>query len=238
MLEIRGLHVSYDHITALLDVSFRVEKGSVVSIIGSNGAGKSTLINTISGLVKRRSGDILYKGDPLPQAPHQVVRRGIVQVPEGRRVFSNLTVFENLVMGGARTPAKRAGKKIEKMLSLFPILGERRGQMAGTLSGGEQQMLAIARGLMAEPDILLLDEPSLGLAPKIVAQVFDMIGEINRSGITVLLVEQNASRAMAISSYTYVLENGRIVREGDSASLRRDRQIRETYLGVVKEEGP
>jgi branched-chain amino acid transport system ATP-binding protein len=237
VLEIRNLSVNYDHITALIDVSFHVQKGSIVSIIGSNGAGKSTLINTISGLVKRKSGDILFEGKPLPQSVHQIVHKGIVQVPEGRRVFPNLTVYENLVMGGSRIPKKNAVRNIYEMLELFPILSDRKGQLAGTLSGGEQQMLAIARGLMAEPKILLLDEPSLGLAPKIVVQVFEIIKQINQTGITILLVEQNANQAMTISSYTYVLENGMIVRKGESADLRKDKQIRETYLGVIKEDG-
>ncbi|NLF26993.1 MAG: ABC transporter ATP-binding protein [Clostridiales bacterium] len=236
MLRISNLSVNYDHIVALEDVSFFVEKGSIVSIIGSNGAGKSTLINTISGVVRRKSGEILLDGRPLPAAAHKVVREGVVQVPEGRHVFPNLTVAENLVMGGARRSAKDAARKIPEMYQLFPILGERKKQMAGTLSGGEQQMLAIARGLMAEPEILLLDEPSLGLAPIIVNQVFKIIRRINDSGITVLLVEQNASKAMAISDYTYVLENGKVVREGASRELRNDPQIQSAYLGETRED--
>ena len=235
MLKIRDLCVNYDHIVALENVSFTVEKGSIVSIIGSNGAGKSTLINTISGVVRKKSGEILLNDRPLPAASHKVVREGVVQVPEGRHVFPNLTITENLIMGGARRKAALANKKIPEMYDLFPILGERRSQMAGTLSGGEQQMLAIARGLMAEPEILLLDEPSLGLAPIIVNQVFDIIRRINASGITVLLVEQNASKAMAISDYTCVLENGHIVREGRSSELRNDPQIQSAYLGEAKE---
>lgn len=235
MLEIRHVSVNYDRINALNDVSFHVEKGTIVSIIGSNGAGKSTLINAISGLVKRKSGDILFEEKLLPQAAHKIVQRGIVQVPEGRRVFPHLTVHENLIIGGSRLPAKSANKRIGDMFELFPILEERKNQHAGTLSGGEQQMLAIARGLVAEPIILLLDEPSLGLAPKIVSQIFDIIQYINQTGITVLLVEQNAYQAMAISSYTYVLENGVVVREGESATLKQDTTIRETYLGIVKE---
>jgi len=235
MLKIQNLSVNYDHIVALENVSFAVEKGSIVSIIGSNGAGKSTLINTISGVVRRKSGEILLNGQPLPTAPHKVVHKGVVQVPEGRHVFANLTITENLIMGGSRISAAQANKKIPEMYELFPILGERRNQMAGTLSGGEQQMLAIARGLMAEPDILLLDEPSLGLAPIIVNQVFEIIQRINKSGITILLVEQNASKAMAVSDYTCVLENGKIVREGKSSELRNDPQIQSAYLGEVKE---
>lgn len=231
MLQIKHLSVNYDHIVALEDASFEVERGSIVSIIGSNGAGKSTLLNTISGLVRRKGGDILLDGAPLPLRPHQVVRRRIVQVPEGRRVFPGLTVTENLIMGGARIAAGESKRQMEKMYCLFPILGERRSQMAGTLSGGEQQMLAIARGLMAQPDILLLDEPSLGLAPIIVTQVFDIIREINEMGITVLLVEQNANKAMEVSHYTYVLENGHISMSGPSDVLRNNENIKKSYLG-------
>jgi branched-chain amino acid transport system ATP-binding protein len=231
VLKIRNLCVNYDHIVALDDVTFSVDKGSAVSIIGSNGAGKSTLINTISGVVKRRSGEILLHDKPLPTAPHKVVQAGVVQVPEGRRVFTNLTVTENLIMGGSRISSSAANKKLPAMYELFPILGQRRSQMAGTLSGGEQQMLVIARGLMSEPEILLLDEPSLGLAPILVNQVFDIITGIIQSGITVLLVEQNARKAMMISDYTYVLENGRIVKHGKSADLRNDDEIKRAYLG-------
>lgn len=237
MLKIENLCVNYDHIVALSDVSFEVAKGSIISIIGSNGAGKSTLINAISGVVKKKSGRVSWNGKPLPAAIHKVVREGVVQVPEGRRVFANLTVTENLVMGGSRIPAARAKALIPQMVKLFPILEARGNQMAGTLSGGEQQMLAIARGLMSQPELLLLDEPSLGLAPIIVNQVFDIIKQINNSGITVLLVEQNASKAMTISDYTYVLENGRIVKQGLSSHLRQDEDIRKAYLGDVVDEG-
>ncbi len=231
MLEIKDLSVSYGHIVALDDVSFKVENGTIVSIIGSNGAGKSTLLNTISAVVKRKSGEILMDGEELPVVAHKVVRQGVVQVPEGRRVFPGLTVTENLIMGGSRISAAEAKKKIPDMYKLFPRLDERKDQMAGTLSGGEQQMLAIARGLMAEPKILLLDEPSLGLAPIIVNQVFEIIKTINERGITVLLVEQNANKAMAISDYTYVLENGKIVNEGPSKELLTNADIRKSYLG-------
>ncbi len=226
-----GLSVNYGHITALRDVSISVEKGSIVSIIGSNGAGKSTLMNAISGVVKKESGILKLADKQLPSQAHKVVKSGIIQVPEGRRVFAGLTVTENLVMGGCRIKASEARKKLPEMYELFPILGQRKNQMAGTLSGGEQQMLAIARGLMAEPELLLLDEPSLGLAPIIVSQVFDIIKEINGKGITVLLVEQNASKAMAISDYTYVLENGKIAAQGPSETLRSDDSIKKAYLG-------
>jgi len=231
MLEIKNLSVNYGHITALIDVSFMVEKGSIVSIIGSNGAGKSTLLNTISGVVRKKSGSIMLNGRELPPVPHRIVKSGIIQVPEGRRVFAGLTVEENLVMGGARISAAAARKKFSDMYDMFPILGERKAQLAGTLSGGEQQMLAIARGLMAEPEILLLDEPSLGLAPLIVTQVFKTIRTINGTGITILLVEQNAAQALAISNTTYVLENGHIIASGPSQELRANSDIRKAYLG-------
>ena len=229
--EIENLSVNYGHITALTDVSVKVEKGQIVSIIGSNGAGKSTLMNAISGVVKRQKGTIRLNGQELSSKPHQVVKSGIIQVPEGRRIFPGLTITENLIMGGVRIDAKKAAVKIPEMYELFPILGQRKDQMAGTMSGGEQQMLAIARGLMAEPEILMLDEPSLGLAPIIVNQVFDIIKEINKKGITVLLVEQNASKSMAISDYTYVLENGVVVNEGVSSVLKNDENVKKSYLG-------
>lgn len=231
MLEIKSLSVNYDHITALIDVSFMIEKGSIVSIIGSNGAGKSTLLNTVSGIVKKKSGELFLKGKPLPTTVHKVVKKGIIQVPEGRKVFPALTIRENLIMGGCRLPVSASKDKFEKMYDMFPILGQRQNQMAGTLSGGEQQMLAIARGLMAEPEILLLDEPSLGLAPIIVNQVFDIIKKINRTGITILLVEQNAGQAMAISDTTYVLENGKVVISGKSSELQHNDDIKKAYLG-------
>lgn len=229
--EINDLSVNYGYITALIDVSIKVEEGQIVSIIGSNGAGKSTLMNAISGVVKRQKGSIKLEGKELSTRAHQVVRSGIIQVPEGRRVFPGLTVTENLIMGGYRISAQEANAKIPGMYELFPILGQRKDQMAGTLSGGEQQMLAIARGLMSDPKILMLDEPSLGLAPIIVNQVFDIIKEINSRGITILLVEQNASKSMAISDYTYVLENGVVVNEGPSEILRNDENVKKSYLG-------
>ncbi len=235
MLKIENLSAHYDHIIALDDVSFEVPGGSLVSIIGSNGAGKSTLINTISGVVKRSKGRILLNGKPLPAAVHKIVREGVVQVPEGRHVFANLTVTENLIMGGSRLKVSKAKELMEQMIGMFPILSDRKNQMAGTLSGGEQQMLAIARGLMSDPKLLLLDEPSLGLAPIIVNQVFDTIRRINATGVTILLVEQNASKAMEISDYTYVLENGHIAKEGKSCDLRQDADIRSAYLGDASE---
>ncbi len=231
MLEIRDLSVRYDHIDALVGISCSIPRGSIVSMIGSNGAGKTSLLNAVSAVVPARTGEILLDGVPLPASPHKVVHRGVIQVPEGRKVFVGLSVVENLLMGGSRIRASEARRKIPEMLELFPVLGMRKNQLAGTLSGGEQQMLAIARGLMANPEILLLDEPSLGLAPLIVSRIFELVVRIKSMGITVLLVEQNAYKALSISDYTYVLENGRIRMEGRSAELLGDPEIRKAYLG-------
>ena len=223
--------MNYDHIEALSDVSFSIPKGKIISIIGSNGAGKTSLLNAISSIVKIKRGTIKLNGIPLPLKPHDVVRKGIIQVPEGRKIFVGLTVQENLIMGGMRGSASAAKRKMQEMYELFPILDTRKNQLAGTLSGGEQQMLAIARGLMANPDILLLDEPSLGLAPLIVSKVFEIIQEINQMGITILLVEQNAYKALSISNYTYVLENGKIKMQGRATELLSNSDIRKAYLG-------
>lgn len=234
MLEIDDIHVSYGHVNALNGVSFKVPWGSIVGIIGSNGAGKSTLINTISGLVKKQSGTISLDGEVLQSSPHLVVRRGIVQVPEGRKIFSGLTTLENLIIGGYLIDAKKANESIEEMYKLFPILEERKNQPAGTLSGGEQQMLAIARGLMAHPKIMLLDEPSLGLAPLVIKVVFEHIQKIKNMGITVLLVEQNAKKALSVSDYIYVLENGKIVLSGEPEQISRNPSVIKAYLGETK----
>jgi branched-chain amino acid transport system ATP-binding protein len=231
MLEIRELCVNYGYVEALINVSFTVNKGDIVTIIGANGAGKSTLLKTISGIIKKKSGNILLNGEILPAKPYKIVARGVIHVPEGRRVFPGLTVTENLIMGGMRTRKAEAKQRLEEMLDLFPILRQRSKQLAGTLSGGEQQMLAIARGMMAAPSLLLFDEPSLGLAPLIVEQMFELIKKINTMGITVLLVEQNAKRALAISNYAYVLENGCIITQGDSAVLSANEEIQKAYLG-------
>lgn len=231
MLKIQNLSVSYGHVEALKKVSLQVEQGKIVTIIGANGAGKSTLLKAISGLEKYQEGEIRFLDAPLPTSSYKIVRKGIIQVPEGRRVFSGLTVYENLVMGGIRIPAKEAEQRIQEVLEIFPRLKERIGQYAGTLSGGEQQMLALARGMMAKPTILLLDEPSLGLAPIIVEQVFELIKQINDMGITILLVEQNAQKALSISDYTYVLETGEMVMQGPSAKLIEDPGIQKAYLG-------
>ena len=234
MLRIEDLHVSYGHVGALLGVSLSVKKGAIVSIIGSNGAGKSTLLNTVSGLVKRESGKIFFKTRLLPKEPHRIVKSGLVQVPEGRQVFPGLTVRENLLAGAyPLSDAGRVRRNLDRMFDMYPILRERGNQQAGTLSGGEQQMLAICRGLMSDPEMLLLDEPSLGLAPIIVKGVFDTIRRIRDEGVTVMLVEQNANQALALADYAYVLENGRIVLEGEGHALLCDGNVKKAYLGAA-----
>ncbi len=237
MLAVKNLSVSYGHIDALKDVSLNVGEGSIVSIIGSNGAGKTTMLNTISGLVKLKKGVIEFEGSSLGQIPQNVVKRGIVHVPEGRKVFSGLTIKENLVMGGyLLKDKKRLNENIDKMFKMFPILRERQDQHAGTLSGGEQQMLAICRGLMSEPKMVLLDEPSLGLSPIMAKEVFKIIQAIRDNGITVMLVEQNAKKALALSDYAYVLENGKIIMSGEGRKLLCDPAVKKAYLGEKKEE--
>lgn len=231
MLEIQNVETSYGHIMALQGVSIKVAEGRIVSIIGPNGAGKTTLLNTISGLVRPSRGSIKFLGTELPRVPHLVVKRGIVQVPEGRKVFAGLTVKENLLMGGFLLKGKQLDQNLERIFALFPVLKERSGQFAGTLSGGEQQMLAIGRGLMSNPKVMLLDEPSLGLAPLVVNSVFKLIQEIRDSKITVLLVEQNAKKALALCDYAYVLENGRIVMSGKGKDLLNSPQVKKAYLG-------
>ena len=234
MLRVEDLHVSYGHVRALLGVSLSVKKGAIVSIIGSNGAGKSTLLNTVSGLVKRESGKIFFRAKLLPKEPHRVVKGGLVQVPEGRQVFPGLTVRENLLAGAyPLSDAGRVRRNLDRMFDMYPILRERGNQQAGTLSGGEQQMLAICRGLMSDPEMLLLDEPSLGLAPIIVKGVFDTIRRIRDEGVTVMLVEQNANQALALADYAYVLENGRIVLEGEGHALLCDGNVKKAYLGAA-----
>jgi len=234
MLEIRNLHVAYGKVVGLHDVSFTLNKGEILSIIGSNGAGKTTLLNAISAQVKT-SGEILLEGKALPRKGHKVVQEGIVQVPEGRKIFAALTVEENLEVGAyLNHDSKETAKMIQEQYEIFPILGERRKQHAGMLSGGEQQMLAIARGMMSKPKILLLDEPSLGLAPKIVANVFKVIESIRETGVTVLLVEQNAVKALGIADHGIVLENGRITKTGTGQELIKDPKVAEAYLGTRK----
>jgi branched-chain amino acid transport system ATP-binding protein len=232
VLSIEKLDVAYGPVQALQGVTLNVPRGEIVSIIGSNGAGKTTLLNTICALVRQKSGTIKFEGQELSRLTHQVVKLGIVQVPEGRKVFAGLTVRENLMAGGyTLTDGLRLRENIEKMFGLYPILRERQNQQAGTLSGGEQQMLAICRGLMAEPKLVLLDEPSLGLGPIIVNGVFRLVRQIREQGITVVLVEQNAKKALALCNYAYVLENGRITVEGQGKELLCDPAIKKAYLG-------
>jgi branched-chain amino acid transport system ATP-binding protein len=234
MLEIKNLVVNYGVISALQDISLTVKQGSIVTLIGANGAGKTTTLKAISGLLKVRGGEILYQGRNIANMPaHQIVKLGISHVPEGRMIFANLTVMENLMMGAYLQKDKQVvARELEYGFAIFPRLKERQKQIAGTLSGGEQQMLAIARALMSTPKILMLDEPSLGLAPLLVKTIFEKIVEINRQhGITILLVEQNANLALEISNYGYVLETGRISLQDESAALRQSPQVRSAYLG-------
>ena len=234
MLEILDLEVCYGSITALQGVSAKVEKGTIVTLVGANGAGKTTTLRAISGVIKARSGKISFNGEEITnKPPHKIVARGIAQCPEGRMVFANLTVLENLKMG-AYLRRDRAGiaNDLEFVFGIFPRLQERQKQTAGTLSGGEQQMLAIGRALMSKPKCLMLDEPSLGIAPILVQTIFDKIVEINKAlGITILLVEQNANLALEISHYGYVLETGRVLLHDRSAALRENEEIRAAYLG-------
>ncbi|MBW6471942.1 MAG: ABC transporter ATP-binding protein [Anaerolineaceae bacterium] len=233
MLEVENLNVHYGAIHALKGISFHLEEGEIVALIGANGAGKSTTLNTISRLNKPTTGDIRYKGESIVETPPQdIVTRGIVQVPEGRRIFPKMSVVENLEMGAyIYSDRQRIEADIEMVFGKFPRLQERRKQLGGTLSGGEQQMLAIARGLMARPQLLLLDEPSMGLAPIIVEQIFDIIREINQQGTSILLVEQNAQMALSIADRGYVFETGKIVLEGDAGDLLEDPMVKEAYLG-------
>jgi branched-chain amino acid transport system ATP-binding protein len=233
LLRVEDIHIYYGNIHALKGVSLSVGQGEVVTLIGSNGAGKSTMLNTISGILKCREGRIFFKGgriDGLP--PHRVVREGISQVPEGRRIFSRLSVVENLEMGAfVRKDARGVGKDMDEVFTLFPRLGERRRQIGGTLSGGEQQMLATARALMARPTLLLMDEPSMGLAPLLVEIIFDTIRRISEEGRTILLVEQNAPMAFQIASRGYVIQTGRIALEDNTENLSENDMVRKLYLG-------
>lgn len=233
MLRIEGLSVFYGKACALSDVALEVGPGELVTLLGSNGAGKSTLLKTISGLLKPRSGTILFDGLPLHESPsHKIVGYGVIQVPEGREIFPDLTVRENLKMGAFTRRDADVGRDMERVFDLFPRLKERLAQRAGTLSGGEAQMLAIGRGLLSAPRLLMLDEPSLGLAPVVRDTIFEVIRQIHEDrGLTVLLVEQNARMALAISSRAYVLENGQIIRAGDAATLMDDPEVQRAYLG-------
>jgi branched-chain amino acid transport system ATP-binding protein len=235
MLEIENLVVFYGYVKALKNISLRVENGSITSLLGSNGAGKSTTLKTISGLVPAKSGKIIFEDKEITNADSsKIVKMGIVQCPEGRQLFPDLTVKENLNAGAyTRTDKRAVLQDINWIYDLFPILSERRRQLAGTLSGGEQQMLAVARSLMARPKLLMLDEPSLGLAPKISEQIFELLLKLNEeTSITILLVEQNANAALNISDYSYILETGSIALEGESKELLKSELVKEKYLGA------
>ena len=236
MLKIENLQVAYGGIQALRGIDLEVPDGKIVTLIGANGAGKSTTLRTISGLVKAKTGSVTYDGQELLGKPiHQILASGIAQVPEGRRVFANLTVLENLKAGAyLRKNKAEIEKDIKWVYELFPRLEERSWQLSGTLSGGEQQMLAVGRGLMSRPKVLMMDEPSLGLAPLVVQGIFDIIREINKQGVTILLIEQNANMALKIADLAYVLETGRITMSGTGAELLADESVKEAYLGKKK----
>ena len=237
MLKVDNINVYYGNIHAVKDVSFEVNEGEIVTLIGANGAGKSTTLKTVSGLLKPRTGDVLYRGKSIKGVrAHKIVEAGLAQVPEGRHVFLHMTVEENLDMGGYTQPASTIGPNKEKVFELFPRLKERENQLAWSMSGGEQQMLAVGRAMMGRPKILLLDEPSMGLAPVVVNELFEKIVEINKTGMTILLVEQNAKIALKNSDYAYVIEQGRITMEGNAADLRSDPRITQAYLGKFASE--
>jgi len=232
MLKAEDLHVYYGGIHALKGINLRVEEGRIISLIGANGAGKSTMLRSILGLVKPRSGSIIFRGEEITHLEtHRIIQRGIAVSPEGRHVFQNLTVLENLELGAYNLPKAEMSAQLETVFSLFPRLKERTVQLAGTLSGGEQQMLALGRALMSKPRLVLLDEPSLGLAPLMVDEVFRTITEVNREGATILLIEQNAMAALNIAHYGYVLETGQVVMEGPGRDLLKDERVRAVYLG-------
>jgi branched-chain amino acid transport system ATP-binding protein len=232
VLVIEDLHVYYDEIHALKGVGLEVRDGEIVTILGNNGAGKTTTLKTISGLLSPRRGRIVLDGQPLSGMPaHEVVLRGIAHVPEGRRIFNRLTVRENLMMGAYRRKDEGIPADLARVLALFPVLRERADQVGGTLSGGEQQMLAIGRALMAKPRLLLLDEPSMGLSPVVVEKIFETVADINRQGTTILLVEQNAAMALAVAHRGYVLETGQIALSGTAAELAENPDVRRAYLG-------
>ena len=232
MLEIENIHVSYGMINAIRGVSFTVDRGEIIALIGANGAGKTTTLHTISGLLRPKSGSIRFNGTEITRvAPHKIVSMGIAQVPEGRRVFSQLTVLDNLKMGAyIRRDQKEIAHSLQTVYGWFPRLKERQNQIAGTLSGGEQQMLAMGRALMSHPQIILMDEPSMGLSPLLVTEVFNIIEEICKAGTTVLLVEQNAKKALTIADRAYVLETGTIALEGKAADLMNNDRVKKAYL--------
>jgi branched-chain amino acid transport system ATP-binding protein len=234
MLELKDVHTYYGNIHALKDISITVEKGEIVTLIGANGAGKTTTLRTIIGLLKPRQGEIYLDGkDLIKNKPHEVVYQGVAMVPEGRGIFARLTVAENLDLGAySRKDKKQIQEDFDRVFTLFPHLKDRRNQVAGTLSGGEQQMLAIGRGLMAHPRLFLLDEPSMGLAPILVDAIFETIASINKEGVTVLLVEQNALMALSIAHRGYVLQTGQIVLSDTAANLQQNETVRKAYLGI------
>lgn len=235
MLKVNNLHVYYGGIHALRGVTVEVNQGEIVTIIGANGAGKSTLLNTISGILKPKEGEVIYKTEKLGPYPHKIVKKGVCQVPEGRLVFANLTVKDNLLLGAyLRNDNKGIMDDLEKIYNIFPRLKEREKQISGTLSGGEQQMLAMGRGLMSNPELVLLDEPSLGLAPLLVKTIFDIIVDIKAMGKTILLVEQNAYKALSIADRAYVLEQGTITMGGAAREIAANPKIQEAYLGSKK----
>jgi branched-chain amino acid transport system ATP-binding protein len=233
-LSVQRIEARYGDALALFDVSLEVREGEIVSLVGANGAGKSTALQAISGLLKPRSGEILFGGKRLNDLPaHSIVDLGIVQIPEGRQLFPYMTTLENLELGSFNPGARRRSKEsLDQVFALFPLLKERKGQLAGTLSGGEQQMLAIGRGLMARPRLLMLDEPSLGLAPMMVESIFAAVKEINRQGTTILLVEQDVQKSLALARRGYVMENGRITLEGEAKDLLSNEDLRRAYLGI------
>lgn len=233
MLELIDIEVYYGYVKALKGISLKVKEGEIVTLLGANGAGKTTTLKTISGLLKPKKGTINFIGEKITHlSPDEIVRKGIVQVPEGRQIFSTLTVYENLIIGSyMRKDRTNVKKDLEWVYNYFPILKERSSQIAGTLSGGEQQMLAIARALMARPKLLLMDEPSLGLAPIIVNEIFEIIQKINKDGVTILIVEQNARKALQLANYGYILETGNITMSGTAKDLRNNEDIKKYYLG-------
>ena len=233
LLEVLDVHVFYGNIEAIKGVSLEIREGEIVTLIGANGAGKTTTLNAISGLLRPRSGSITYAGRPLQGVPaYEVVTRGLSQSPEGRKIFPRMSVRENLEMGAFSRPRQDLKADFERVFDLFPILRERESQPGGTLSGGEQQMLAMGRALMAGPKLLMLDEPSMGLAPMLVEKIFDIVREINAQGTTILLVEQNAHVALEVSDRGYVLETGRVTLADEASALLRDPHVREAYLGA------
>ena len=234
MLKVNGIDVFYGDLQVLWDVSFEVRQGEILVLVGANGAGKSTIIKTISALLKPRKGSVEFDGTRIDQAPaYKIIEHGIVHVPEGRRLFTQMSVEENLIMGSLHGEAKvRRSETMERVYQIFPRLRERRTQLSGTLSGGEQQMVAIGRGLMSLPKIMMFDEPSLGLAPILVQDIFRMIRKVNEEGVTVLLVEQNVKQTLAMCHRAYVLENGRIVMEGSGTELLENEKVKEAFLGL------